>query len=164
MKIIRIIFGVILDMIGLFFLFVAIVGLLVSGSIAIGIVFLILALAVIGVSVLLFTWKAITNKAHPAFIQKYTSPSPHYNSSPLLSSQTTPGHSQRNLFDDNFSSASKIIDMALSQQEKAFQTVRTNPASQTLRTDELRDLNSLLYEGVITQEEFDAKKKQLLGL
>jgi len=30
--------------------------------------------------------------------------------------------------------------------------------------DELRSLHSLLEEGVITQEEFDAKKKQLLGL
>ena len=30
--------------------------------------------------------------------------------------------------------------------------------------DELRSLHALLEEGVITQEEFDAKKKQLLGL
>ena len=30
--------------------------------------------------------------------------------------------------------------------------------------DELRSLHSLLEEGVITQDEFDAKKKQLLGL
>ena len=30
--------------------------------------------------------------------------------------------------------------------------------------DQLRELKNLLDEGVLTQEEFDAKKKQILGL
>ena len=37
-------------------------------------------------------------------------------------------------------------------------------AAQPTYADELRSLHALLKEGVITQEEFDAKKKQLLGL
>lgn len=36
--------------------------------------------------------------------------------------------------------------------------------AQPTYADELRSLHALLEEGVITQEEFDAKKKQLLGL
>jgi len=35
---------------------------------------------------------------------------------------------------------------------------------QTSAADELRKFKELLDMGVITQEEFDAKKKQLLGL
>ena len=31
-------------------------------------------------------------------------------------------------------------------------------------TDEIREYKKLLDEGIITQEEFDAKKKQLMGL
>ena len=38
------------------------------------------------------------------------------------------------------------------------------PNAQPTYADELRSLHALLEEGVITQEEFDAKKKQLLGL
>lgn len=38
-----------------------------------------------------------------------------------------------------------------------------NPAFQTV-ADQIRDMKSLLDEGIITQEEFDAKKKALLGL
>ena len=37
-------------------------------------------------------------------------------------------------------------------------------SAQPTYADELRSLHSLLEEGVITQDEFDAKKKQLLGL
>ena len=37
-------------------------------------------------------------------------------------------------------------------------------SAQPTYADELRSLHSLLEEGVISQEEYDAKKKQLLGL
>ena len=38
------------------------------------------------------------------------------------------------------------------------------PAAETSSADELRKYKQLLDEGVITEEEFEAKKKQLLGL
>ena len=47
-------------------------------------------------------------------------------------------------------------------------TVPTPPASTTQATggslDDLRKYKELLDEGIITQEEFDAKKKQILNL
>lgn len=47
------------------------------------------------------------------------------------------------------------------EKEKAAQTA---PATSTSAADELKKFKELLDSGVITQEEFDAKKKQLLGL
>ena len=44
------------------------------------------------------------------------------------------------------------------------QTVTTPVTAAPNNIDELRSYKALLDEGVITQEEFDAKKKQLLGL
>ena len=49
------------------------------------------------------------------------------------------------------------------QQEKTNATVVT-AAPQTDEADQLKKFKDLLVNGVITQEEFDAKKKQLLGL
>lgn len=41
----------------------------------------------------------------------------------------------------------------------------TKPSTQTQSTaDEIKQFKSLLDEGIITQEEFDSKKKQLLGI
>ena len=39
-----------------------------------------------------------------------------------------------------------------------------NAASTVSSADELRKFKGLLDDGIISQEEFDAKKKQLLGL
>ena len=39
-----------------------------------------------------------------------------------------------------------------------------NPQPTTSPADELKKYKELLDMGIITQEEFDAKKKQLLGL
>jgi predicted Zn-dependent peptidase len=47
------------------------------------------------------------------------------------------------------------------QIDAAHQHNSTTPAS---NADELKKFKELLDAGVITQEEFDAKKKQLLGL
>ena len=47
------------------------------------------------------------------------------------------------------------------EQAKSEQTAKQQAAS---IVDEIEKLNQLLYSGLITQEEFDAKKKQLLGL
>jgi hypothetical protein len=49
-----------------------------------------------------------------------------------------------------------------------FNTVKGNefipPSLEVSTTDELRKYKSLLDEGIITQDDFDAKKKQLMGL
>ncbi len=43
-------------------------------------------------------------------------------------------------------------------------TANASPKANNVNANDLRDLKELLDEGIITQEEFDAKKKQLLGL
>lgn len=48
--------------------------------------------------------------------------------------------------------------------EQAKATQESTPASAVSAADELKKFKELLDMGVITQEEFDAKKKQLLGL
>ena len=48
--------------------------------------------------------------------------------------------------------------------EQAKATQSGVPASTISAADELKKFKELLDSGVITQEEFDAKKKQLLGL
>lgn len=45
-----------------------------------------------------------------------------------------------------------------------FGKFKTKIASATSNADELKKFKELLDLGVITQDEFDAKKKQLLGL
>ena len=42
-------------------------------------------------------------------------------------------------------------------------SIKTSPTNDS-PADEIRKLKTLLDENIITQEEFDAKKKQLLGL
>lgn len=56
-----------------------------------------------------------------------------------------------------------ISKLLMERQESAKQTSATTEKSQT-KADELREIKKLLDDGIITQEEFDAKKKQLLGL
>ena len=60
------------------------------------------------------------------------------------------------------------VHEALSQQLAAFQVqASSNDAAKVATTssaDELKKFKELLDAGVITQEEFDSKKKQLLGL
>jgi len=56
---------------------------------------------------------------------------------------------------------STLTQMLASQQQSE---VATSAAPQISSADELAKFKALLDNGVITQEEFDAKKKQLLGL
>ena len=57
---------------------------------------------------------------------------------------------------------SKLI---MQRQEDAKKQIVSSPvAESTSNADELKKYKELLDSGVITQEEFDAKKKQLLGL
>ena len=58
---------------------------------------------------------------------------------------------------------SKDISDLSEEEWKAEQAKAQNPAPVSA-ADELRKFKELLDSGVITQEEFDAKKKQLLGL
>ena len=55
---------------------------------------------------------------------------------------------------------STISELLMKRQEE---TKTTNKASES-SSDELKKIKELLDEGIITQEEFDAKKKQILGL
>ncbi|MBQ2940785.1 MAG: SHOCT domain-containing protein [Clostridia bacterium] len=53
----------------------------------------------------------------------------------------------------------------MQRQEDAKKQIVSSPvAESTSNADELKKYKELLDSGVITQEEFDAKKKQLLGL
>ena len=55
---------------------------------------------------------------------------------------------------------STISELLMKRQEETKTTFKAPESS----TDELKKLKDLLDSGIITQEEFDAKKKQLLGL
>lgn len=64
-----------------------------------------------------------------------------------------------------FEDASNISDFIKIQQRKLAQTARQAEASHSASPIEAIKLyKELLDAGIITQEEFDAKKKQLLGL
>ncbi len=58
--------------------------------------------------------------------------------------------------------AQKIADYL--EQKRNQSTTPTQVVQQTSAADELKKFKELLDSGIITQEEFDAKKKQLLGL
>ena len=73
----------------------------------------------------------------------------------------------RFLFVDNRNEIHKVITGLLieRQQQKAGSSAKqSTPTPQTGNADELKKYKELFDSGVITQEEFDAKKKQLLGL
>ena len=56
-----------------------------------------------------------------------------------------------------------ISNLIINRQRKTSETVVKQEISQS-NADELKKFKELLDSGIITQEEFDAKKKQLLGL
>lgn len=56
-----------------------------------------------------------------------------------------------------------ISDLLLSRQDKNTISVENNKAPSS-NADELKKYKEILDSGIISQEEFDAKKKQLLGL
>ena len=57
-----------------------------------------------------------------------------------------------------------ISKLLVDRQGKTVSATTIKPEIPQSNADELRKYKELLDEGVITQEEFDAKKKQLLGL
>ena len=72
----------------------------------------------------------------------------------------SPTRSNTGLFQKLFKIGQRIIDKLAEVQPNNCCATNAQPTY----ADELRSLHALLEEGVITQEEFDAKKKQLLGL
>ena len=57
-----------------------------------------------------------------------------------------------------------IRSLLISRQERKGTAFASMPVYSTGSAEELRKYKDLLEAGVITQEEFNAKKKQLLGL
>jgi hypothetical protein len=63
---------------------------------------------------------------------------------------------------ENASEITRVISELIASRKNATNTVSiSTPQSDA---DELKKYKELLDQGIITQEEFDAKKKQLLGL
>lgn len=60
--------------------------------------------------------------------------------------------------------SSDIVELTDEQWEVAKSQKNTTPSAPISEADELKKFKDLLDSGVITQEEFDAKKKQILGL
>lgn len=63
-----------------------------------------------------------------------------------------------------YKTAYKNAQETLSALQLACENISATPQSNTSNTDDIREYKKLLDEGIITQEEFNAKKKQLLGL
>lgn len=57
-----------------------------------------------------------------------------------------------------------VSNLLISRQEKDIGTPMTKGIDKQSDADELKKYKDLLDSGIITQEEFDAKKKQILGL
>lgn len=64
--------------------------------------------------------------------------------------------------------AARILAKTIKQESLKFQQKLLQPTSATIKTtdpaDEIRKFKKLADDGIITQDEFEAKKKQLLGL
>lgn len=63
----------------------------------------------------------------------------------------------------NLAMAKEVVDY-IEKKRRELRSPQTTVIQQTSAADELKKFKELLDMGVITQEEFDAKKKQLLGL
>ena len=64
----------------------------------------------------------------------------------------------------NYYEIGKVLSQKINERQEATATPKSTPAPQSNSMDDLKKLKDLLDAGIITQEEFDAKKKQLLGL
>lgn len=60
--------------------------------------------------------------------------------------------------------AGAIRNLLVDRQQKSVASTTIKPETPQSNADELKKYKALLDDGVISQEEFDAKKKQLLGL
>lgn len=69
-----------------------------------------------------------------------------------------------NIYKEKITSAVTIIDDIVKKYKNAGSAATTQVVQQASAADELKKFKELLDMGILTQEEFDAKKKQLLGL
>ena len=60
--------------------------------------------------------------------------------------------------------AKQFRDAVMSYEKRTSQSAPAPVGAAVPVADEIRSLKSLLDEGILTQEEFEAKKKQLLGI
>ena len=67
---------------------------------------------------------------------------------------------------ENYAEIGNILSQKINERQEntTQQTTVSAPAAQPSAMDDLKKLKDLLDAGIITPEEFDAKKKQLLGL
>lgn len=59
---------------------------------------------------------------------------------------------------------SAITKCLIQRQDRTYSHTVAKPVANNSKANELKEYKELLDMGVISQEEFDAKKKQLLGL
>ncbi|MDL2310482.1 SHOCT domain-containing protein [Peptostreptococcaceae bacterium OttesenSCG-928-C18] len=66
----------------------------------------------------------------------------------------------------NMESALRLVELVIADNEASLSNANNNSSSdnQSSNLDELKKLKELLDSGIVTQEEFDAKKQQILGL
>ena len=66
----------------------------------------------------------------------------------------------------NYAEIGNVLSQKINERQEntVHQTTVNVPTPQASAMDDLKKLKDLLDAGIITQEEFDAKKKQLLGL
>ena len=58
----------------------------------------------------------------------------------------------------------EISNLLIDRQNITKQDQAVQPVQQTNNLEQIKELKEMLDSGIISQEEFDAKKKQLLGL
>ena len=87
----------------------------------------------------------------------------------MVAVATSSGLTKFNLI-DNHKEIGEVLSGLINERQTKTTTAQTAtseqsaPAPQSNSMDDLVKLKSLLDSGIITQEEFDAKKKQILGL
>lgn len=64
---------------------------------------------------------------------------------------------------ENYKEIGEVLEQQINQRQRNTETY-SKKSTESNSMDDLLKLKSLLDSGIITQEEFDAKKKQLLGL
>ena len=67
-------------------------------------------------------------------------------------------------FIGNYAEIGKVLSELINKRQDKTETVVSEPKAANSNMDDLVKLKNLLDAGIITAEEFEAKKKQLLGL
>ncbi len=64
----------------------------------------------------------------------------------------------------NYEEIGAVLSQKINERQEQTTTTKTNTQAKSNSLDDLAKIKELLDMGVITQEEFDAKKKEILGL